>query len=72
MTTCLGRRANPAVRRAGVSLNTGRLGADAAHALLAQESRRLELKVANPMRGGAAFDRLVDSALRLEFTQENT
>lgn len=72
MTSRLGRRTNPAIRCAGVSLNTGRLDADAAHTLLAQESRRLGLPVAGPMRGGAAFDRLVDAALRLESTEGNT
>ncbi len=72
MAIRLGRRTNPAIRCAGVSLKTGRLNVDAAHALLAQESRRLGLPVADPMRGGAAFDRLVDAALRPESTEENT
>jgi uncharacterized NAD-dependent epimerase/dehydratase family protein len=72
MTMRPDRRTNPAIRCAGVSLNTGRLDADAADALLAQEGRRLELPVADPMHGGAAFDRRVDSALRLESTEENS
>jgi uncharacterized NAD-dependent epimerase/dehydratase family protein len=63
MTIRLGRRTNPAIRCGGVSLNTGALTADAAGALFAQESRRLGLPVADPMRGGAEFERLVDACL---------
>jgi len=63
MTLRLGRRTNPAIRCAGVSLNTSRLDEAAAVALLASESRRLALAVADPMRGGAEFERLVDACL---------
>ena len=63
MTVRLGRRTNPAIRCAGVSLNTGALNADAAVELLARESARLGLPVADPMRGGAEFERLVDACL---------
>jgi uncharacterized NAD-dependent epimerase/dehydratase family protein len=63
MTLRLGRRTNPAIRCAGVSLNTERLDAYAAEELLSRESRRLGLPVADPMRGGAEFDRSVDAAL---------
>jgi uncharacterized NAD-dependent epimerase/dehydratase family protein len=59
----LGRRTNAAIRCAGISLNTVRLDADAASRLLAEESRRLGLPVADPMRGGAEFERLVDACL---------
>ena len=59
----LGRRTNPAIRCGGVSLNTGRLAADEAQRLLASESQRLGCAVADPMRGGAAFDALVDACL---------
>jgi hypothetical protein len=31
--------------------------------LLAEEGERLHLAVADPMRGGAAFERLVDACL---------
>jgi hypothetical protein len=34
--------------------------------LLAAESDRLGLPVADPVRGGAAFERLVDSCLSVE------
>ncbi len=59
----LGSRTNPAIRCGGVSLNTSGLSAEAAEALLASESARLGLPVADPLRGGPAFDRLVDSCL---------
>ena len=63
MTVRLGRRTNPAIRCAGVSLNTGSLDADAAREMFASESRRLGLPVADPMRGGAEFEQLVDACL---------
>lgn len=61
----LGRRTNPAIRCAGVSLNTAHLSADAAQALIASESERLGLPVADPMRGGAALQALVRACLGL-------
>lgn len=59
----LGARTSPGIRCGGVSLNTGKLDAQAAQRLLATESDRLGLPVADPMRGGAMFDRLVDACL---------
>jgi uncharacterized NAD-dependent epimerase/dehydratase family protein len=59
----LGRRTNVAIRCAGVSLDTSRLDAGAAHRLLAEQSARLGLPVADPVRGGAAFEQLVDTCL---------
>lgn len=59
----LGRRTNPAIRCGGVSLNTSQLDAGSAERLLASESERLGLAVADPMRGGAEFERLVDVCL---------
>lgn len=59
----LGRRTNPTIRCAGVSLNTAHLDADAAQALIARESERLGLPVADPVRGGAALQALVRSCL---------
>lgn len=59
----LGRRTNPAIRCAGVSLNTSQLEARAADDLLARESGRLGLPVADPMRPGPEFERLIDSCL---------
>jgi uncharacterized NAD-dependent epimerase/dehydratase family protein len=63
MNLRLGRRTNPAIRCAGISLNTSRLKADEASQLLAAESARLGLPVADPMRAGTAFERLVDGCL---------
>lgn len=59
----LGRRTNPAVRLGGVSFNTSQLDAGAAERLLDDEARRLRCPAADPMRGGAAFERLLDNCL---------
>jgi uncharacterized NAD-dependent epimerase/dehydratase family protein len=69
LTLALGRRTNPAIRCAGVSLNTSALDAGAAQALIADEAHRLGLPVADPIRGGAAFDRLVEACLATEARQ---
>jgi len=63
MTIRLGRRTNPAIRCGGVSLNTSSLDEADALALLALHGEQLGLAVADPIRGGAAFDRLVDACL---------
>ena len=63
MTIRLGRRTNPAIRCGGVSLNTSRLDEADALELLALHGERLGLPVADPMRGGAELDRLVDACL---------
>jgi uncharacterized NAD-dependent epimerase/dehydratase family protein len=60
----LGRRTNPAIRCGGVSLNTSKLSAAEASQLLAAESARLGLPVADPIRGGIEFERLLDLCLR--------
>lgn len=60
----LGRRTNPGIRCAGLSFNTGALPAEEAQRLMEAESQRLGLPVADPMRGGPAFERLVDACLR--------
>jgi len=59
----LGRRTNAAIRCAGISLNTSRLDGQAASRLLAEESARFGLPVADPIRGGAEFERLVEACL---------
>jgi uncharacterized NAD-dependent epimerase/dehydratase family protein len=59
----LGRRTNPAIRCGGVSLNTARLDQSAARELLAAESMRWGLPVADPMRAGPELERLIDSCL---------
>jgi uncharacterized NAD-dependent epimerase/dehydratase family protein len=64
MNLRLGRRTNPAIRCAGISLNTSDLDEKRAMRLLADESARLGLPVADPMRAGDAFERLVDECLK--------
>lgn len=63
LTIRLGSRTNPAIRCTGVSLNTSSMSAEDADALMAAESARLGLPVADPIRGGSAFEALVDSCL---------
>jgi uncharacterized NAD-dependent epimerase/dehydratase family protein len=60
----LGRRTNPKIRCGGVSLNTSHLPDADARRLLAAESARLQLPVADPMRAGEEFERLLDNCLR--------
>jgi uncharacterized NAD-dependent epimerase/dehydratase family protein len=63
LTLTLGRRVNPAVRCAGVSLNTSTLSPADAEVAIADAEQALGLPAADPVRGGEAFDRLVDSCL---------
>jgi uncharacterized NAD-dependent epimerase/dehydratase family protein len=63
MTIRLGRRTNPPIRCGGVSLNTSNLDEADARELLALHGERLGLPVADPIRGGAEFERLVDACL---------
>ena len=63
LTLRLGNRTQAAIRCGGVSLNTAHLDEAAALRLLASESDRLGYAVADPMRGGAAFERLVEDCL---------
>lgn len=63
LTLLLGRRTNPAIRCGGFAFNTSALEEAAAHELMVRESARLGLPVADPVRGGPAFDALVDSCL---------
>jgi uncharacterized NAD-dependent epimerase/dehydratase family protein len=63
LTILLGRRTNPATRCGGFAFNTSALGADEARELMARESERLGLPVADPIRGGPAFEALVESCL---------
>lgn len=59
----LGRRTNSGMRCGGVCLNTRHLLDADARALIAAETARLGLPVADPIRGGAAFEVLIDSCL---------
>jgi uncharacterized NAD-dependent epimerase/dehydratase family protein len=59
----MGALTNPAIRCAGASFNTAALEAQEAQAVMARASDALGLPVADPMRGGAQFDRLIDACL---------
>ena len=62
-TIALGSLTSPTIRCAGVSLNTGAIDAGDVARLITGESARLGLVVADPMRGGAAFEALLDACL---------
>ncbi|MGR3715296.1 MAG: DUF1611 domain-containing protein [Thermohalobaculum sp.] len=64
LALALGRRVNPRVRCAGVSLNTGALTADQAEAALAAAEAETGLPAADPLRGGVRFEDLVSACLR--------
>ncbi len=59
----LARRTNPNVRCAGVSLNTSKLTPSEAQRVLAEQTMRLGLPVADPIRGGEELARLVEACL---------
>lgn len=63
LTLTLGRRTNPAIRCGGISLNTSALSEAEAAAAFAEASAETGLPAADPLRGGPAFDRLVDACL---------
>ena len=60
-TKALGRLTNPDIRCAGISLNTAKLTLADAQREIDSVEKRLALPVADPMRGGAAFERLLDA-----------
>lgn len=62
-TVALGRLTNASIRCVGTSLNTAELGGDEASHLLQSVSDRLGLPVADPMRGGGSFDRLLEACV---------
>jgi len=62
-TIALGRLTNPSIRCLGVSLNTAKLDEAAALREFDSVEKRLSLPVADPMRGGPAFERLLDACL---------
>lgn len=59
----LGSLTNPAIRCAGVSFNTSGMSEAEAEAIMAEASKVLGLPVADPVRGGPAFDALVEACL---------
>jgi uncharacterized NAD-dependent epimerase/dehydratase family protein len=64
LTISLGSRTNSAIRLGGVSFNTSALEQERARQLMERESLRLGVPVADPMRGGNEFERLIDSCVR--------
>jgi len=63
LTLRLGARVNPAIRCAGVSMNTSRLDDAEALRTIEDAAASLRLRVADPIRGGKAFEALVESCL---------
>lgn len=59
-TVAIGKLTSPAIRCVGVSLNTSGLDEDQGQRLVAAEADRLGLPVCDPLRGGPAFERLLD------------
>jgi uncharacterized NAD-dependent epimerase/dehydratase family protein len=59
----MGALTNPKIRCAGVSFNTAALTAAEADSVMQRAAAELRLPVADPMRGGPAFDRLLDACL---------
>ena len=59
----LGARTNPAVRCAGISLNTAHLEEDERRRVLAETEAQVGLPAADPMRPGAPFEMLLDACL---------
>lgn len=62
-TLSLGRRTNPAIRCGGVAYDTSHMTQSQALETMARDGDRLGLPVADPMRGGEAFEWLIESCL---------
>jgi uncharacterized NAD-dependent epimerase/dehydratase family protein len=62
-TIALGRVTNPDIRCAGISLNTAKFAVAEAESEMAKVEKRLGLPVADPMRGGQSFERLLDACM---------
>lgn len=60
-TIALGRLTNPEICCAGISLNTAALDVAEAQREIDRVGQRLSLPAADPMRGGPAFERLLDA-----------
>ncbi len=63
VTIALARRTNPRVRCGGISLNTMTLNSEQADSVMAEYASTLQLPVADPVRQGPQFDRLVAACL---------
>ena len=62
-TILMGKRTNPKIRCGGISLNTAQLMPDSARKVMELTAERLGLPVADPIRGGPEFERLVQNCL---------
>ena len=62
-TIALGRLTNPAIRCAGISLNTSGLDEAAALAEIERVSAEFGLPTADPIRRGPSFEKLLDACL---------
>lgn len=60
-TVAVGQLTNPAIRCAGVSLNTGALHPEEAARVIAETADRLGVPAADPIRGGERFEHLLDA-----------
>ncbi len=60
-TIAMGSVTNPGIRCSGIALNTVDLSTEAAEAVIASVADRTSLPVADPLRGGEAFNRLLDA-----------
>lgn len=60
-TVLLGRLTNPAIRCAGISLNTAAMSEADAARVIEETTARLGFPAADPIRGGPAFERLLDA-----------
>ena len=63
MTLALGRRANPNIRCAGISLNTSRYSAEEAEQIIDALNKEMRMPVADPIRGSKRFGDLVEACL---------
>jgi uncharacterized NAD-dependent epimerase/dehydratase family protein len=59
----MGSLTNPKIRCAGISFNTAALSAGDADKVINRASEAIGLPVADPIRGGTAFERLVEACL---------
>jgi uncharacterized NAD-dependent epimerase/dehydratase family protein len=59
----MGSLTNPKIRCAGVGFNTAALSGADAEAVMKRASEAIGLPVADPIRGGAAFERLIEACL---------
>jgi uncharacterized NAD-dependent epimerase/dehydratase family protein len=63
LTTRLGARTNPDIRCGGIALNTSSFSEAEAEEICRSETQRLGLAAADPIRGGLAFEALVESCI---------